>query len=53
MNVNLPCADVPLPKGHMNEPLLGRAVALRDLGEAVYAEMQSEYRGLFACNGRH
>ena len=28
MKVNLPCADVPLPNGHMKEPLLGLAVAL-------------------------
>jgi hypothetical protein len=28
MKVNLPCADVPLPNGHKNQPLLGWAVAL-------------------------
>jgi len=37
MKVNLPCADVPLPNGHMNEPLLGLALQqpeplLRDNG---------------------
>jgi hypothetical protein len=28
MNVNLPCADVPLPNGHRIDPLLGLAEAL-------------------------
>ncbi len=28
MNVNFAWPDVPLPQGHRNAPLLGRAVAL-------------------------